>query len=429
MGSSRKTKTVFRLKTKIIVTLAFFSLLLSTIFCAFAIFSNIVSQDYVFDRIVSTITDHFLAHYRQYRALPSGLPQEIRAYLDLRQVDPETRQALRLETLPDGLYECNHHSDCRYPVDFHYTITTLPETGDRLYVLVDANEFEIKHGHGTLLVYQFIFPAVLTSLLGTFVGILLAKRVISTVGRLAERVRKARSELNVAGLSEGFANDEVGELAVTIESTMGRLAEFIERERQFTRNVSHELRTPLAVIKNGSELLRTSPRLQEIADLRPLERIERAVADMEKLVTTFLFLARETDISKRLVPCELSKRLLHLVEKYRYMLTATNNHPVIVGREVVVLAVPDIFDIIAGNLIRNAFQYAGIGPIEIRLQDDRITIVNNLSAEAMATSLVAPLTHGIGHTITSRLCDALGWQFDFTSHGDKAMAAVIFRTV
>lgn len=416
-----KKKTSLRLKTRIVITLSLFSLLLSVIFGVFVILSSMFSQDYVFYKVVGKITAGILEHFRQNHALPHDLPHDVQVYLSLQGSVPDQLRRFHLETRPDGLYESHDPHDST-PIDTHYSITTLPEIGERLYVFLDVRDYKLKHAQGYNLAAQIGIPALLTSLIGTIIGLLLAKRVISPVGKLAELVRQARPDKPPDGLSESFAADEVGELAGTIESTMRRLGEFILREREFTRNVSHELRTPLAVIKNGAELLSSNPHLQQLGDLRPLERIERAVADMEKLVETFMFLARETDISSRLVDCELSERIAHQLDKYRYMLAGKRNPLVFSETMVSVRVVPELFDIIFGNLIRNAFQYAGDGEIAIELQADRLSIVNNLPTESSAGHML----QGIGHTITARLCEGLGWRFTFELSSDKAIATVIF---
>nr|GFD58533.1 hypothetical protein [Tanacetum cinerariifolium] len=49
-------------------------------------------------------------------------------------------------------------------------------------------------------------------------------------------------------LAPDYAADEVGELAVAFDATLGRLRDALSRERLFTSDVSHELRTPLMVL-------------------------------------------------------------------------------------------------------------------------------------------------------------------------------------
>lgn len=73
-----------------------------------------------------------------------------------------------------------------------------------------------------------------------------------------------------------------------------RLSDFVERERNFTRDASHEFRSPLTVIRMAAGMLQSDPGLSE-ANLRAAPRIGRAARDMEELTNAFLLLARESE--------------------------------------------------------------------------------------------------------------------------------------
>ena len=73
-----------------------------------------------------------------------------------------------------------------------------------------------------------------------------------------------------------------------------RIGEFVERERNFTRDASHELRTPLTVIKMASEVLISDGQLDDYS-MRNAQRILRSARDMEALIEAFLLMAREAE--------------------------------------------------------------------------------------------------------------------------------------
>ncbi|WP_151030169.1 histidine kinase dimerization/phospho-acceptor domain-containing protein, partial [Citrobacter cronae] len=110
--------------------------------------------------------------------------------------------------------------------------------------------------------------------------------------RLARQVRHRDQLLGLAPpLAPDYAADEVGQLAVAFDDTLGRLRDALTRERLFTSDVSHELRTPLMVLATSCELLIENPNLDSRARSQ-VERIARATEEMRELVKTFLMLAR-----------------------------------------------------------------------------------------------------------------------------------------
>ena len=87
------------------------------------------------------------------------------------------------------------------------------------------------------------------------------------------------------------SNDEVSELALTLESMLGALDEArgeteatLARQRQFVADASHELRTPLTSVLANLELLEMElegePREAAASALRSSRRMRRLVADL-----------------------------------------------------------------------------------------------------------------------------------------------------
>ena len=87
----------------------------------------------------------------------------------------------------------------------------------------------------------------------------------------------------------GPANDEIAELAATLNALITKLRASAARERQMVSDASHELRTPLAVLQVQLELLRTGDRTRLDTDL--LEA-ERAAVRLNRLVDSLLELSR-----------------------------------------------------------------------------------------------------------------------------------------
>jgi signal transduction histidine kinase len=387
------------------------------------VFTGTVAQDYIFDIEVKRVTDIILADYAEGRESKRDIPDKFSFSIGLDGIDKELIELLRLEELPEGTYES------QVPYDFHYTITLLPDSDKRLYVLYDVRELELPLSAETEQFMVIVIPAILTAILGIFLGLFLAGKVIRPVQKLADRVRKADPDVPFERLEEEFTADEIGELAGTIEAYSKRLSEFIIREKEFTRNVSHELRTPLAVVKNGAELLDSNSENFSETQRAALGRIERSAAEMERLVTTFLILAREKDISGHFTRCSIGDHVDKLVEKYNYLLVDRDVDYKVKKERDSVLDVPaQLLDIILANMVRNAFQYASDGTVEIFLKQNSVKIVNQFTDETDKRDDFAAMTHGVGHSITSRLCEHLGYTFSFIQNGFNAVAIINFST-
>ncbi len=120
---------------------------------------------------------------------------------------------------------------------------------------------------------------------------LLSYRVLLPV----KRVTHAASQVTGLDLSQRVplpkANDEMKELAVTVNNMLDRLQESFETQRRFTADASHELRTPVtAIVGHANYLLRRTKPSEEQVD--SLTVIRREAERMAKLVNDLLELAR-----------------------------------------------------------------------------------------------------------------------------------------
>jgi two-component system sensor histidine kinase ChvG len=87
----------------------------------------------------------------------------------------------------------------------------------------------------------------------TFATLYLRRVLVAPLESLAERARRATSDWQTP--EECARNDEIGDLARALDSSVRDLAARVERARRFAADLSHELRTPLAAIQGGAELL------------------------------------------------------------------------------------------------------------------------------------------------------------------------------
>ena len=155
-------------------------------------------------------------------------------------------------------------------------------------VLVAASTSSIDSTLGEarrLLVLSALAAAVVAGL----VAAALARRALRPLARLSEGAREiARTSDPGRRLPGPATQDELGELAVTLNTMLEALARARERERRFVADASHELRTPLTALRGNAEhIARHGADPEALADLAGgAERLARLIDDL-------LVLARE----------------------------------------------------------------------------------------------------------------------------------------
>ena len=130
-----------------------------------------------------------------------------------------------------------------------------------------------------------------TTIGALLLGWLVAGRVLRPVQRITETAR-ASSETDLhhrVGL-EG-PDDELKELADTLDSLLEALERAFSSQRAFSANVSHELRTPLAILRAEAEIKLADPEATQ-AERDFAQRILDSTEQGERTVDGLLALAR-----------------------------------------------------------------------------------------------------------------------------------------
>lgn len=303
------------------------------------------------------------------------------------------------------------------------TVVYVSDRGpQRLYLAFD------RGGVGRLATLFGLLPLAMVLLvlyLTTWLAFRTSRRAFSPVIALARQVRALDPEApDPAALGPAHlprdADDDVRELADALERYAQRLAAFVERERNFTRDASHELRSPLTVLRLAADALEADDSISP-SSRRSVGRIRRAAHDMEELTSAFLLLARE---GERGLPVErvcVNAVVADELERARVLaegrpVTATVRDSV----RLFVDAPEKVVSIVLGNLLRNAFSYTDAGEVIVTIGADAVTIRD--TGVGMAPEKVAEMYrpfvrgderrrggHGVGLTIVRRLSDRFGW--------------------
>jgi signal transduction histidine kinase len=175
------------------------------------------------------------------------------------------------------------------------------------------------------------------------------QQVTETASRVADRSLHQRIAMT-------GPDDEVKELADTIDAMLERLDHSFDAQRRFVANASHELRTPLAVNRTVLEVAIGDPDVSDdLKRLAPtlLTTNERS----ERLVDGLLTLARSEQKVTERVPVDLADIAAAAVEQAHHeavehgVMVTTDLHPAPVE------ASPVLIERLAANLVQNAVRH------------------------------------------------------------------------
>jgi signal transduction histidine kinase len=326
-----------------------------------------------------------------------------------------------LGSLPPGF----HH----LPTQADFSVVYVTERGPhRLYLVFDGESV------GRLALYFGLVPLagiLIVLYLIAWFAYRLAREAVSPIVWLAKEVQKfdpgseKRPVFSPSSLP-GNPDREVLALSEALLTLSRRIDEFIERERNFTRDASHELRSPLTVIKIASDMLLSEQELDHHARNSVL-RIKRSATDMEELTEAFLLLARESDQGFEAEPVCINEVAEYELERARYLLAdKTVAVELSADCRLITPASERVLSVLIGNLIRNAFSYTDAGTVALHISRSGLTIedsgvgmpgeeIEQVFQPFFRGGSRARGGHGVGLTIVKRLSDRFGWPVQFDS--------------
>ncbi|MDJ0334403.1 HAMP domain-containing sensor histidine kinase [Salinibacterium sp. G-O1] len=206
---------------------------------------------------------------------------------------------VRINTLPDELTEqlgalAAEPDDTRIvsadSETFLVKVTSV-ETSDGTWKIITANPDDPEES-----VLQQVAFLLIASIAGINIAFGAASWFIGTAAlRPVGRLRRSAATLVASPGSEllpvGPSQDEISELAGTLNELISQLRTSAERERQIVSDASHEFRTPLAIIQTQLELAQrqadTLPKMQD-----DVAAAQRTLVRLSALATSMLELSR-----------------------------------------------------------------------------------------------------------------------------------------
>jgi signal transduction histidine kinase len=296
----------------------------------------------------------------------------------------------------------------------HYRVSVLDKNGERYFMMFNE---ESQHK------LEQMFTLYLVSV------------TLIMITNLAKRVGAANPGEDVEVVTQGFAADEIGQLAQVFSVYLKRMRDFIDRERNFTSDVSHELRTPLTIVQGVLELMEDD--LQTPVKQRErIAKIERANREMINLTTALLLMAREKSNDADVQFCAVNDVVNVVVDMNRHLLSSNTKVEIINLTDSMIPAERMLLSIVVSNLIRNAFIHTAVGTVIISIEHNQLIVTD--TGSGIPSKDIGKVFQkyfrgsgsagsGIGLSLVKRICDRYEWEINLTSiEGQGTSAKLIF---
>ncbi len=273
--------------------------------------------------------------------------------------------------------------------------------------------------------------AIVVIALGAFLSLLTALFLVRRLTVPLARAARAASQVGAGQLPEPLPETgpaELAELARRFNTMAAEVRELLDNRTTLLAGISHDLRTPMTRLQLNLEMLRDTP---------SPARIDRAVADladMNRLITGYLELARTTQPEQK-VRFDLAVLLEEVAADTNLPWPGAAPCEVEAGR----LAVRQI----VSNLIQNAQRYGGDAPIELALEcadkrarvvvrdagagipDDQLDKVFRPFYRLEASRSQATGGTGLGLAIVRQLAESNGWKVSLKNRATGGLEAVL----
>ena len=405
-----------RLRSRIILSFFLFGSLLTAAFALAAVLLRGYLEDQLIGRQLSFEIDNYAEAFA--RDPDNTLMQFSRIQGFVFSERKRANVPMAWRDLPEGVHTITDDRQSGGPTA--YKLAVLKRDDVWFFLQYDiSHELRLRNR----LTWGLVVVVVVFAALSALIAFWSASRVMRPVADLAARLSQFGQGGGPEQLAPHFANDEVGQLAATLDDYAGKLTELVVRDREFNADVSHELRTPIAVIRGAAELLLAQNDLPEKTRQRLL-RIDRAARQSNELIEALLLLSRnERQAPAHAEATDVVAVVEQVVETQRAQIGSKPLDLRIVreGTDAVSVDAPAaVLAVALSNLVGNAIRYTPQGEIRVvieahgvRVEDEGPGVdakdVARLFTRGVRGDGAGGKGAGLGLAIVKRLCDLYGW--------------------
>ncbi|MHB0983355.1 MAG: ATP-binding protein [Thiobacillus sp.] len=273
--------------------------------------------------------------------------------------------------------------------------------------------------------------AIAVVALGTFFSLLTALFLVRRITVPLARAAQAASQVGAGELPEPLPETgpaELAELARRFNTMAAEVRELLDNRTTLLAGISHDLRTPMTRLQLNLEMLRDAP------DPARIDRAVADLADMNRLITGYLELARTTQAETKAC-VDLAELLEEVAVDAGLPWAGAAPCEVEVAR----LAVRRI----VSNLIQNAQRYGGGTPIGLALEcsdtlarvtvrdagagipDDQLEKVFRPFYRLESSRSQATGGTGLGLAIVRQLAETNGWKVKLRNRAAGGLEAAL----
>ncbi len=423
-----------RLRNRLMAVFAGFTLLVAALFGLYTLVFMYAVEDSFFNTVLTQERQRQqAAHAREGHWIEPAQPF-IRLYHEPAQFPAEWRDTFLAEPQRREF----PGSEGRH---YHLKSVTADDGTDSVWLVAEVSrQLVVRPIRGQVL-WLLAGTALAAVILALLLGWWLARRTTASLSRLATTVNTMTPDRLPTALAQGLTNDEVAILARGLDALIGRVRDFVEREKTFTRDASHELRTPLAVIRSSVERLADDAGLSATSHAF-LGRIRQSLMQLEQTLELLLSLAREEHARDRAMmsgaDVAAPTRIMPVLERVivdRFSAESDDEVPLR-------LTVPDhatlpmpasALTIVMGNLVGNALSHRQGGVIDIDWRHGRLCVANQVAdtgasfdpalRDAFGKRDDSP-GWGLGLAIIDRLCARHGIDLRIEHERDRVLVSI-----
>ncbi|MFB4293408.1 sensor histidine kinase [Nonomuraea sp. ATR24] len=154
------------------------------------------------------------------------------------------------------------------------------------------------------------------------IGWMLSGRVLRPVRSITRTTEEIQATDLTRRITLGGPNDELKDLADTIDTMLDRLEEAFRAQRQLIDDASHELRSPLTIIRANVDAVLLSPEASDEERARAVAVVDRATTRMTRLVEDLLASARRQGTAFADTDLDLARVAGEACEEYAALASA-----------------------------------------------------------------------------------------------------------